>query len=234
MNKADFTVILGTAHLQTTPGKRSPDGSLREAVYSREIVSRVKADLEADGYNVVVDYEPLIPNTDIKAASSKAEQSRELAYRVNFVNAICKKVGAKKCLYMSIHVNAAGSGKNWMSAGGWCCYTSEGKTRADVLSAFLYDAAKLNFKAYEKIMEQGKKKGIYDKYQKPYRTDYSDGDADMEANFYVLRNTNCAACLSENFFQDNRSDVAFLLSEEGKDAIVRTHVEAIKNYVATI
>jgi N-acetylmuramoyl-L-alanine amidase len=234
MNKADFTVILGTAHLITTPGKRSPDGTFREAVFSREMVSRIKEELEADGFNVLVDYEPLLPNTEIKAVSAKEEQKRELAYRIDFVNSICKKKGSRKCLYVSIHVNAAGSGKNWMSAGGWCCYTSVGQTRGDVFADFLYESARLNFKAYENIIAQGKKKGWYDKYQKAFRTDDSDGDADMESDFAVLKKTNCAACLSENFFQDNKSDFAYLNSEDGKEAIVRTHVEAIKNYVESL
>jgi N-acetylmuramoyl-L-alanine amidase len=32
------------------------------------------------------------------------------------------------------------------------------------------------------------------------RTDFSDGDADKEAHLYVLKNTNCPAVLTENFF----------------------------------
>ena len=30
-----ITIILGTAHLSSTPGKRSPDGTFREYQYSR-------------------------------------------------------------------------------------------------------------------------------------------------------------------------------------------------------
>jgi hypothetical protein len=37
------TIILGTAHLKSTPGKCSPDGKFREYKYSREIVAAVKA-----------------------------------------------------------------------------------------------------------------------------------------------------------------------------------------------
>jgi N-acetylmuramoyl-L-alanine amidase len=37
------TIILGTAHLKSTPGKCSPDKRLKEYAYSREIVSAVKA-----------------------------------------------------------------------------------------------------------------------------------------------------------------------------------------------
>jgi len=37
------TIILGTAHLKSTPGKCSPDKRLKEYAYSREIVAAVKA-----------------------------------------------------------------------------------------------------------------------------------------------------------------------------------------------
>ena len=39
-------IIFGTAHLDSTPGKCSPDGAFREAVYSREIIADLKAIME--------------------------------------------------------------------------------------------------------------------------------------------------------------------------------------------
>jgi N-acetylmuramoyl-L-alanine amidase len=66
---------------------------------------------------------------------------------------------------------------------------------------------------------------------KRLRTDYTDKDPDLESNFYVLKHTNCPAVLTENFFQDNKDDVDYLLSDEGFHAIVRTHVEGILNYI---
>jgi N-acetylmuramoyl-L-alanine amidase len=44
----------------------------------------------------------------------------------------------------------------------------------------------------------------------------ADGDSDKESNFYVLRNTKCPAVLTENFFQDTKKDVEFLLSDVGR------------------
>jgi len=38
------------------------------------------------------------------------------------------------------------------------------------------------------------------------RTDFSDGDADIEENFYILRHTICPAVLTENLFMTNLSD----------------------------
>ena len=39
------------------------------------------------------------------------------------------------------------------------------------------------------------------------------------------------AVLIENFFQDNREDVKYLLSEEGKTDCVNIHVLGIKKYL---
>ena len=40
------------------------------------------------------------------------------------------------------------------------------------------------------------------------------------------------AVLTENFFMDNKQDVSYLLSLEGRTQIVKTHVDAIIKYVA--
>jgi len=59
------------------------------------------------------------------------------------------------------------------------------------------------------------------------RTDYTDGDPDIESDFYILRHTSCPAILTENLFMDNQDDYNFLLSEEGRQAIVDLHVDGI-------
>lgn len=196
------TIILGTAHLKSTPGKCSPDGKFREYQYSREIVAAVKAILKNSGYNVFIDIE----DDDLNVT-----QSRELCLRCKMVNDLCKVYG--DCIYVSIHVNAAGSDGKWHTATGWEAYTSPGKTKADALATCLYEAAKKNLKDVK------------------IRTDFSDGDPDKEANLYVLKHTNCPAVLTENLFQDNKSDVEYLQSDKGFHEIVRIHVEGILNYI---
>ena len=195
------TIILGTAHLKSTPGKCSPDGKFREYQYSREIVAAVKAILKNSGYNVFVDIE----DDDLNVT-----QSRELCLRCKMVNDLCKVYG--DCIYVSIHVNAAGSDGKWHTATGWEAYTSPGKTKADALATCLYEAAKKNFKDVK------------------IRTDYSDGDPDKESNLYVLKHTNCPAVLTENLFQDNKNDVDYLLSDKGFNEIVKIHVDGILEY----
>jgi N-acetylmuramoyl-L-alanine amidase len=120
------------------------------------------------------------------------------------------KYGAKDAILVSIHCNAAGNGE-WMSARGWECYTSRGNTNADKLAERLYQAAK----------EKGYK----------LRTDTSDGDSDKEEGFYILKHTVMPAVLTENLFQDNKDDVEYLLSEEGKAAITDLHVKGISTYI---
>ena len=122
------------------------------------------------------------------------------------------KYNASEAILISIHCNAAGSG-NWMTARGWEAWTSKGKTKADKLASCLYEAA-------EEVLKGMK-----------IRKDFSDGDEDKEEHFYILKNTKCPAVLTENLFQDNKEDVDFLLSEEGKKAIVNLHIKGIKAYL---
>ena len=197
-------IILGTAHLKSTPGKCSPDKKFFEYKYSREIVSDVKSILESYGYKVYVD----IPDNDLKLT-----QNQELLKRVNFVNDVCKIHGTNNCIYVSIHVNAASSDGKWHDATGWEAYTTKGKTKSDKLAECLYKSAQKNLT------------------NKKIRKDLTDGDSDRESNFYILRNTKCPAVLTENFFQDTKKDVEFLLSDIGRQQIVRLHVEGIINYI---
>lgn len=197
------TIILGTAHLKSTPGKCSPDKKFFEYKYSRELCQAIKAILQNMGYTVFIDIE----DEDLKVTTNQ-----ELCLRCKVVNDLQKVY--KNCIYVSIHVNAAGNGTKWMNATGWSAYTSVGLTAADKLAECLYDAAKKNLK------------------NKKLRTDYSDKDSDIESNFYVLKHTLCPAVLTENFFQDNKEDVEFLTSDIGFHQLVRTHVEGILKYIS--
>ena len=47
----------------------------------------------------------------------------------------------------------------------------------------------------------------------------------------ICRDTRCPAVLTENLFQDNKDDVGYLLSEEGKQTIVNLHVGGIIKYI---
>lgn len=202
------TIILGTAHLSSTPGKRSPDGQFREYQYSREICNLVYNELKSRGYKCVIDYEA----DDMPGLTS----SQELVKRVGIVNNLYNELG--QTIYVSIHVNAAGNGKDWKNATGWCIYTTKGVTKSDKLADCIY----------------GQAKSILESLGKKLRTDFSDGDADYEENFYILKNTKCPAVLTENFFQDCKSDVAWLITDEAKQALTSIHVEGIIDYLKTL
>jgi N-acetylmuramoyl-L-alanine amidase len=191
-------ILIDNGHGENTPGKRSPDGKLREYSYTREIADRVVLELTKRGY----DAERIVKeNVDVP-----------LVERVRRVNEVCGRLGSSKVILVSIHCNAVGNG-GWMKARGWSAYTSIGRTKADKLADRLYESARMYFTGQR------------------IREDRSDGDPDWEEGFYVLKKTKCPAVLTENFFQDNQEDVAYLLSSEGKQAIVDVHVEGIINYI---
>lgn len=167
----------------------------------------------------------------MKGATPNMEQKYELSTRTNFVNSLCQKHGSQNCLYISIHVNAAGADNKWHTAGGFTVYTSVGKTKSDVLAECIYKKAFINLTEYSKLMVQGKKMGCYDERQRPFRTDLTDGDNDREANFYLLKYTYCPAVLVECMFQDNKCDVEYLLSDVGRHEIQRSLLEGIIDYI---
>lgn len=57
------------------------------------------------------------------------------------------------------------------------------------------------------------------------RTDKSDGDRDIEANFTVIYGAAMPAVLVENMFQDNISDVEFLTSPDGIEMLTDVMVK---------
>ena len=143
------------------------------------------------------------------------EEDISLNERVRRTNEHCQTLGKSNVILISIHVNAAGNGSKWMNATGWSCYTCKGQTESDKLADCLYQAAIKNIP------------------DKRIRTDYSDNDSDWEENFYLLRKTLCVAVLSENFFMDSHSDLKYLQSRAGMQAIMDTHVEGIIEYLET-
>ncbi len=201
MENHRLVVLLDNGHASSTPGKRSPitENGERffEYEFNRDIVRRLAARLAALG----IKYEILVPevNEDIS-----------LTKRANRANEFCQKYGVKNCLFISIHANAAGNGSDWVKAKGWSCYTSKGETASDPYAEIFMQEA-------ERVLEPmgfGTRKYSAKKYS-------------WEENFTVLVKTNCPAILTENLFYDNRKEMQFLQSEEGREAITQIHVNAI-------
>ena len=130
----------------------------------------------------------------------------ERVNRANKMSLMAKKQGLEPIL-ISIHINAAGNG-GWKSANGWSVWVSN---NASVKSR---EFAQILYAEAEELGLKGNRSTPKERY--------------WTANFYILKNTNCPSVLTENMFQDNKDDVEFLLSEEGKNKITELHIEAIK------
>lgn len=124
-----------------------------------------------------------------------------LAERVRRANAIYES--DKDAFLVSIHANAGGGT-------GWEVWTSVGYTKSDVYATIFFEEAMKAFPEWK------------------MRRDMTDGDADKETQFYILKNTKCPAVLTENFFMDTERDCRFILSETGRESIATMHFKAIK------
>lgn len=193
--KKNRIVILDNGHGINTPGKYSPDESLKEYKWNREFVDKLIPLLENEGYTV---FKIVTEDKDIS-----------LSERANRANKIITKYGAGNCVFISVHVNAAGNG-DWMNATGWEVYSTKGKTNSDKLAECLCNAC----------LEENVK----------LRKDMSDGDKDKESNFTVIYKTNCPAVLTENLFMDSKTDLEILKSEEGVQKLLNIHVKGINGF----
>ena len=190
-------VLIDNGHGVETPGKRSPDGTLREYAWAREVARMVCDILQAEGYNARL----LVPE----------ERDVPLAERCRRANQYDKR----NSILVSIHNNAAGDGSKWMKARGWAIYTTRGITEADRLADAIWQRARKTFRAPLTVRSYT---------NAPLGHDY-------EENFYILLHTYAPAVLVENFFQDNRDDVAYLLTPAGKAACAEVVVQGVKDYL---
>ena len=103
-------ILIDNGHEENTPGKRFPDGRFREYKYNREIAKAVVEHLQMRGY----DAELLVSE----------EEDIPLKERVRRANKLSCQIGhpIQETIIISIHVNAAGNGRKWHNATGWCCW----------------------------------------------------------------------------------------------------------------
>ena len=134
-----------------------------------------------------------------------------LSERCKRVNDIRKQVGTKNVLLVSIHNNAAGGDGKWHEARGFSAHVGlNASSKSKMLAQYLWNEA----------IQQGLK-GNRSVPAAPY----------IAQNLAICRDTACPAVLTENLFQDNKEDVELLLSEEGKEKVTATHVNAIVNFI---
>jgi N-acetylmuramoyl-L-alanine amidase len=200
-------ILIDNGHGNNTSGKRSPYSQNKIAPnidFYEYKWNREIAKPIVDGLKEMGYNADLLVTEDIDIS---------LTERTNRVNKVCTEYGSENVILISVHANAAGNGQKWMTAKGWSAFTTKGNTKSDTIAEYLYAEAEKNF--------VGRK----------IRTDKSDGDKDWETNFYICQKSKCPAVLTENFFYDNEDDVKYILSEEGRKAVIKTHIDGIINYI---
>jgi len=137
-----------------------------------------------------------------------------LKERCRRVNVVCKEFGTKNVLLVSIHNNAAGSDGKWHDARGWSAHISlNASTRSKNLATFLSDAVEARgIKVRRPLPKQGY----------------------WPQNLAICRDTNCAAVLTENLFQDNREDIALLYDEAFVATLADAHADGITQFIKAL
>lgn len=128
-------------------------------------------------------------------------EDTSLHNRVNTADAVYAK--DKRAIYLSIHSNAGGGS-------GFEIFTSPGQSKSDKIANIFCGVYQKRFPNY------------------PFRSDKSDGDADKEADFFVLRKTDCPALLVENLFFDNQHEAELLNSDTGVELIGDCIIDCIR------
>lgn len=149
-----------------------------------------------------IDYTLIVPE----------EEDISLAERCKRINDIYDSYSGSGNPYVgiSIHGNASGVVR---TAHGDEIWTSKGETESDRLATEF---------AKEYVNTTGRR----------FRADYSDGDPDKEANFWILKHTKCPMMLTENGFFDNPDEAAFMMTD-GVELFAAAHlagIRAIENY----
>lgn len=190
-------VLIDNGHGLSTPGKRSPDGRIHEWAWAREAAQQLLEELAARG----IEARRIVTEND----------DTSLTERCRRVNTICKLYGAKNCLLVSIHNNAAGSDNKWHDARGFSVFVSlNASDNSKRLARCIYNRA-----------ATAGLKGNRDVPVVRYWTQ----------NLAICRDTNCPAVLAECLFQDNLSDVDYLCTESGKKTIVKALADGIIDYI---
>lgn len=196
--KGNKVIILDNGHgyPPLSGGKCSPDKRVLEYYWARDMVQRIATKLKAFGFTVHI----LVPEkADIK-----------LDVRTRRVNELCAKYGAKNCLLVSVHINAAGADGKWHNATGWSGWVAPNASAASKRFAQLLYVEAI------KAGLQGNRCVPASKY--------------WTGNFAIVRDTKCPAVLTENLFMDNKQECDYLFSEQGKETLAQLHFNAIMNY----
>ena len=171
-----------------TAGKRmvKDDVVFYEGVNNRDNVERIIEGMEKAGLEAI----DIINDWQDISLSERVRRANEL-HR------------GRKCVYISIHSDANGNGKEWNSASGIGTYVYEkGSVASNDLAKYMHQELACNFSGIAKDRKIKKCK------------------------FYVTRVTNCPAVLLELGFHTNKDEVKLMQGEDWKQRVVKSVVDA--------
>jgi len=174
-------VILDSGHGKDTPGKRSPDGVIREWKYTKELAMAISQKLRSNGVLAFV--------------NNPEDEDVPLKERVDRVNDYAR---TNKVILVSIHLNAAGDGLQWKSASGWECYTCKGQTESDKLAECLCNAAREKLK--DKQLRTDNSDGDSDKEADFYLLKHTKCPAVLTENLFMDNKKDYEYLLGEKGF----------------------------------
>lgn len=126
----NLVVIIDNGHGKDTKGKCSPDKSLYEWQWTREIASRLYNTLVINEIDSVL----LVPEDKDISLSDRVKREKNITKEV-------KKAGKETCL-VSIHINAAGGDEKWKNASGWTVWIAqESSEKSKQLAKLMYNEA---------------------------------------------------------------------------------------------
>ena len=186
------TIILSCAHGEEVQGKSSPCGTHKEYQWSRKIQYAIGYELSKKGVPVL-----FVPAKNVMKEPGLWNRV-EAENRVNHSSFV-----------FSLHNNAAGNGKNWMSARGVEIWTAKGQTKSDEYATLIFESLQRAFPTLN---------GNFP-FAPYWRKDTRDGDDDKEENFVELMSKHPAVLL-EWLFQDNKDDFALLQDDDVNSRLV--------------
>lgn len=206
-------ILIDNGHGYDTAGKCSPDHSLEEWQWTREIAARVVCDLKNKGYDASL-LTPEINDVSLKT-------------RVSRVNKQCDIYGSKNVVLISIHNNASRSDGKWDTdkpCRGFSVFVSKKASgRSKDLAEIFFGMAK------NRNMLGNRSIPTPDANGRHFWTWFW-----RKEDIYILTETKCPAVLTENLYMDNLEDCKYLLSDQGKEECVLLHVETIIKYIQSV
>lgn len=137
-------------------------------------------------------------------------QDVSLTERCRRANKICDKYGAKNCVLVSIHLDAS-PGSGWQKARGFSVRVSNNASQNSKRLARILTETAIELRL------MGNRSIPAEKY--------------WVQNLAICRDVACPAVLTENLFMTSKEDVEYLLSQEGKNAVMLLHYYALMKYI---